>query len=144
MPILNYTTLVDAHKTVMEVQRILAAAGARSINIDYDDSREPNGLTFLVNVQNTWINFRLPAKWKGVLKTLDLDPKVPRRYKTEEQARRIACRITKDWVKAQLAIIQAGQAELAEVFLPYAVGASGRTLWQEAKEGRFLLTGGEE
>jgi hypothetical protein len=31
MPILNYTTTIDAHKTVTDVQRLLAKRGARAI-----------------------------------------------------------------------------------------------------------------
>lgn len=36
MPILNYTTSIAAHRSVAEVQKLLALKGARSISIEYD------------------------------------------------------------------------------------------------------------
>jgi hypothetical protein len=145
MPILNYTTKISTSKTVMEIQKILAKAGAKSINVDYDATGEPEALTFLVKVGERWVNFRLPVNWRGVLERLYSDTKVPKRSKTEDQSRRVAWRITKVWLEAQMAIIDAQQAELAEVFLPYAVSPqTGRTLFQEFKSGKFLLGSGGE
>lgn len=142
MPILNYTTKIDSGKTVGEIQQILAKAGAKSISIDYDDQAQPQALTFLVSVQGQLVNFRLPLRWRGVWAVLRDDPDVPRRLRTEEQARRVAWRIVKDWVQAQLAIIDAGLAELAEVFLPYAVNQqTGQTLYQEFQANRLLESG---
>jgi hypothetical protein len=40
-------------------------------------------------------------------------------------ARKVAWRIIKDWVAAQLALIEAEQATLAQVFLPYCVMQHG-------------------
>lgn len=144
MPILNYTTKIDPLKTIMEIQVILAKAGARTINIDFDDSGRPKAVTFVVKVVDNWVNFRLPSNHAGVQSVLWDDPAVPRSLKTEEQARRVAWRITKDWVAAQMAIIDARQAELAEVFLPYAVMPNGRTLFQEVRSGGLMLGSGLE
>jgi len=101
-------------------------------------------VTFTVKVAEQWINFRLPSNHAGVWSVLCDDREVPRSLKTEDQARRVAWRITKDWVAAQMAIIDARQAELAEVFLPYAVMPSGRTLFQEVRSGSLLLGSGLE
>jgi hypothetical protein len=144
MPILNYTTKIDPLKTITEIQVILAKAGARTINIDFDDTGQPQAVSFMVNVMDNWLNFRLPSNHAGVWNVLSDDPAVPRAMKTEEQARRVAWRITKDWVAAQMAIIDARQAELAEVFLPYAVMPTGKTLFQEMKSGNFLLGSGSK
>jgi hypothetical protein len=35
----------------------------------------------------------------------------------------------KDWVAAQLAVVEAGAAQMAEVFLPYAMHSEGRTMF---------------
>lgn len=59
---------------------------------------------------------------------------VPQKSKTKLQARRVAWRIIKDWLEAQLALYQPGQAEMAEVFLPYAIAADGRSAYQIFKE----------
>jgi len=142
MPILNYTTKINAHKTVGEVQAILAKAGARSVSVDYDDDGMPVAVTFVIKIQENYVNFRLPSNWRGVAKSLDNDVDVPNRFKTDDQARRVAWRIIKDWVEAQMAIVNAQLAELAEVFLPYAVdGRTGMTLYQMFDDGRLLGAG---
>lgn len=140
MPILNYTTSISPHKTVGEIQQILVKHGATSISIDYEGS-DPVAVTFLVAVDGRWINYRLPSHHSGVYSRLAKDRNVPKRYKSEEQSIRVAWRIVKDWVEAQMAIIEAGVAELAEVFLPYAVGKNGETFFQAFKERPHLLLG---
>ena len=141
MPILNYTTSISEHRTVGEIQQILAKAGAKAVSIDYGEQGEPIALTFLVEIQGTMVNFRLPTRYDGVLKKLVNDPNVPKKFKDRSQALRVSWRIIKDWVEAQLAIIEAGQAELAEVFLPYAVTPSGRTLFNEVMNTNLLGSG---
>jgi hypothetical protein len=144
MPILNYTTKIDVRRTAGEISEILADAGAQSVNIQYEN-RIPAALTFSIELQGRLVNFRLPSKWQGVHNLLKEDQKVQRAFKTEEQARRVAWRIVKDWVEAQLAIIQSGTAELAEVFLPYAVHPeTGRTLFEEFKTGHLLTSGQDD
>ena len=75
---------------------------------------------------------------------MDRDKKVPGSLKNKEQALRVSWRIIKEWVEAQMAIIEAGQAELSEVFLPYAVTKDGDTVYQKLKSGNdFLLLSGK-
>ena len=140
---MNYTTKIASHTTVGQIHRILAQAGAGAVNTEYDQQTNPIALTFGIEVKGHWVNFRLPSRWHGVERKLNEDPKVPKRLRTEEQARRIAWRIIKDWIEAQMAIIQADLATLPEVFLPYAITQSGRTLYQDFEAGN-LLTSGEQ
>jgi uncharacterized protein YceK len=144
MPILNYTTTISAHKTVGEIQEILAKAGAMAVSIDYGPEYQPEALMFLIRVRDVPVSFRLPSRWQGVYKRLLNDPKVPRAQRNEEQARRVAWRIVKDWCEAQLAIVDAGQAMLAEVFLPYAITQSGATIYQVFENNQKLLMAGEQ
>lgn len=140
MPILNYTTKIPAIKTVGEIQAILAKSGALSVNVEFDGG-EPTAVTFLVKMNENYLNFRLPSNHQGVFKKIQREREIPPRLKNEEQARRIAWRIVKDWVEAQMAIIEAQLASLPEVFLPYAVAPSGRTFYQEFESSRLLGTG---
>jgi hypothetical protein len=141
MSILNYTTKIPVEKTAMEISMILAAAGAQAVHIEYVN-RVPSALSFVILVNGQPVSFRLPSRWDGVYKLLREDSKVTRAFKTEDQARRVSWRIIKDWVEAQMAIIQAGAAELAEVFLPYAVRPqTGQTLFEEFKGGLMLGPG---
>jgi hypothetical protein len=143
MPILNYTTSIEAQKTAGEIQGILAAKGAHSIAIDYEHG-QPVGLTFRLKIRDQEISFRLPSNWRGVEQTMRRDKKCPPRLKNSEQAQRVSWRILKDWVEAQLAIIESGQAEVAEVFLPYAITGNGQTLFQRITEDPSrLLNAGE-
>lgn len=138
MPILNYTTTINPLKTVGEIQEKLVKAGVVSISVSYDDIRQPDALVFAVLVRGELVNFKLPSNWQGVFNAMKRDRSVPPRYKSEDQARRVAWRIIKDWVEAQLAIIQAGLATLPEVFLPYAVMSNGLTVYQQFEQGRLL------
>lgn len=48
MAILNYTTTVDAYKTVAGIERVLVKHGARSIMKNYD-GETITGLSFLID-----------------------------------------------------------------------------------------------
>src|SRR5919204_4572694 len=110
MPILNYTTTVSVERTVAEIQKILAAHGAKSIQVDYENG-QPSALAFFVQTSFGERAFVLPANVEGVFKTITRSgSKVPRRFMTRQQASRVAWRILKDWVAAQTAIIEAGLA----------------------------------
>lgn len=52
---------------------------------------------------------------------------------------RVSWRIVKDWVEAQMAIVEAQLAEVGEVFLPYAVTKKGNTLYKELKQDGMKL-----
>jgi hypothetical protein len=143
VPILNYTTKIDPAKTVGEIQAILVRHGAKSVSTDYEGGL-PTAITFLAEINSEFISFRLPSNHAGVLAALQKDKAIEPRYRTEEQARRVGWRITKDWVEAQMAIVQANLASLPEVFLPYAITPTGQTLFSVVNErGLKLLTGGD-
>jgi hypothetical protein len=143
MPILNYTTTISVQKTAGEIQEILARAGARSVLIEYGTDRIPEAVSFQVDLNGRPISFRLPSQWHGVLRALAKSA-VAAKYKTEEQARKVAWRIIKDWTEAQVAIIEAGAAELAEVFLPYLIDPkTNQTLFEDFKGGYLLGPGNE-
>lgn len=84
-------------------------------------------------VEGRPLNFRLPCKVDGVLAALKKE-KVQASYCNRDQARRVAWRIVKDWIEAQLALHRAGQAELDEIFMPYALAPDGRTAYQMFRE----------
>ncbi len=141
MPILNYTTKIDPFRTIAEIHACLVKYGAKNISVDYE-GQLPAALTFLAEINGEFVSFRLPSNHIGVLRAMKKDRDIPPRYKTEDQARRVAWRITKDWVEAQMAIVQAELATLPEVFLPYLVTPSGQTLFNAVNDrGLKLLTG---
>ena len=139
MPILNYTTSISTEKTAAEIQKKLATAKAQAVLCEYDDDTVMCAMSFRINTPHGIIMFRLPANMQGVFKSLKRDPKVPRRLKTKEQAAKVAWRVLKDWVESQLAIVEAEMADLTEVFLPYAQGADGKTVYQSIEANGFNL-----
>lgn len=141
MPILNYTTKIDSYKTITEIQKILATNGAKKMIVDNDVSGNPVALTFCIQLNGESIAFALPCNFDGVLKAMRNSSKVPRSLCNEEQALRVGWRIVKDWVEAQMAIVQAQLASIAEVFLPYAITKSGTTLFNYIQTDRNLLLG---
>lgn len=55
-----------------------------------------------------------------------------------EQAERVAWRNVRDWVLAQMALVESCDAAVDEVFLPYMTDNSGKTLYQMYSAGRLL------
>lgn len=140
--LLNYTTEIEPIRTASEIMGLLAAKGAQSIMIDYDKG-EPVGLSFKIFVNAHEVYFKLPCDVEGAYNAMRR-MKIPPRYTTREQAKRTAWRIVKNWVEAQLAIIDCGQAQMAEVFLPYALTSNGQTLFQRIQtDPSRLLQAGE-
>ena len=142
MALLNYTTKIDVEKTVGELQKSLASHGASAILTDYEDGYV-KAISFKITLEGRSIGFRLPTDWVPVLELLKEDKKVPRSLCTREQAVRVAWRIVKDWVLAQMAIIDTRMVTMEEVFLPYAVTQSGQTLAESFKSGNNLLGSGQ-
>lgn len=140
MPILNYTTSIAVEKTVGQIQGALAQAGAQAVLTEYDSDRVLSALSFRMLHQNVMVSFRLPAQIDKIYVILQNDDRVTRKLKSREQAARVSWRIIKDWVEAQLAIVEAEQAQMVEVFLPYAQNpTTGETLFNQLAESNFAL-----
>ena len=90
------------------------------------------------------MGFRLPCDWRPVQKILAHQREKNRRIDpSREQAVRTAWRIVKDWVEAQMALVETQMVSTQDVFLPYAVMQDGRTLAERVRESpQFLLGGG--
>lgn len=138
MPILNYTTEVEAARTVGEIQTILAKHGARAVMMEYTTGGNIEALSFMVPVGKQEVYYKLPVKPAAVLRCMER-VKVDGRYRNPTQAVRVAWRIIKDWVEAQMAIIETEQVTLEEVFLPYEVTGSGKLLYEVIHEKHLFL-----
>lgn len=143
MPLLNYTTGIAPQKTVMDIQTMLAKAGASKILADYDAEGNIVALSFQLKADQGEISFKLPTAWQPVHETLKRQ-RVSPKYQTPEQALRVAWRITKDWVEAQLAIIETRMVTTAQVFLPYAITKDGSTVYEYIAGNQTLLLGSGE
>lgn len=140
MPILNYSTQVAVTKTVGEIQALLAKHGAKSILIDYDGQGQPVALAFLLATPHGERGFKLPARVEAVWQVLrGGTPYVPPRLRTREHAARVAWRVLKSWLEAQLALIQTEMVSVLEVLLPYMQVEGNVTVYERLEGQRFQL-----
>lgn len=127
MPFAGYTTTVEAVKTAGDVTAMLASAGARRIMTEYTSTGRPEGMSFEIETKYGVQAFTLPIKTKAVhavLKRQKLQP----RYQTIEHAERVAWRVAHDWLRNQLALIEAEMVSLDEVMFPWMIGSGGQTM----------------
>lgn len=143
MAILNYSTTIDAFKTVSEIEYILMKHKAKSIMKNYD-GESITGLSFLIDTGFQQIPVRLPVKVDECMKILMREKKNNPRSNikaTRAQAERVAWRILKDWVEAQMALMDIEMVRFEEIFLPYIETDNGKTIYERLEEKHFLLEG---
>lgn len=137
MPIKNYTTTVPAAQSVAEIVGALAAHGATKIQQDYDAGR-PVSIAFVIDTPAGLRAFRLPSSADRVKEVL-----LRQKVKADDaQAERVAWRILRDWVMAQMAILETEMVAMDQIMLPYMVDDNGRTVY-ELYQSRQLLIGKE-
>lgn len=143
---LNYSTKIAASKTVGEMQALLADHGAARISVDYDGGA-PCALHFMLLTPHGQRSFSLPvnvAAMEALLVAEDRAGRLRSGSKAERvsraQAERVAWRVMKNWLEAQLALVATQMVSVDEVFLPYLVldHSSGRTLYESYREREQL------
>lgn len=144
----NYTSEVPAITSMGRIEKALVEAGASDISKKYADG-VCSAVTFRIPVNNIPMFFLLPARADACFKILwgSMNAQGQRqanKRKWQEQAERTAWKIIADWVDIQLSMIQLEQAELMQVFLPYAYDpASDQTFYEKLKTSNFkMLTNG--
>lgn len=149
MALLNYTTKIDADKTASEISKILSMHGASAVMTEYDKSDgSVTALSFKIPMGDKSISFRLPCSWEPVLRVLH-DQWEQGKLKSNSrnnppdriQAVRVSWRIVKDWVEAQMALVETQMVTTQQVFLPYAVMPDQRTLSEHVAENPSFLLG---
>lgn len=141
--IINYTTQIDVFKTIGEIQCILVENGAKKIMFDYEN-RQPISIKFIISTPAVKdIQVVLPARPKSVQRILEkMKKERGSRMSVKpdfEQACRVAWRVVKTCLEAQMAMIQTEQMEFTEMFLSQLVDKKGKTFYQIAKSSNFLL-----
>ena len=140
-PLLNYTTKIAAAKTTAEIQTNLAKHGAKAILTEYDDAGNAEALSFKVVSRYGELGFRLPINTEAIQGIL-IRQNVDRRYREYDHAVKVAWRIAKDWVEAQMAILETEMVEIEQIFLPYMVTPDGQTLYSVMRDRGFYLKEG--
>jgi hypothetical protein len=146
--IVNYTTQIAATKTVGEMQTALAQAGASRISTDYEDGK-PSALSFMLVTPHGPRHFTLPVNVPAMHRLLIAQWRAGKLRGTTwnkisdmGQAERVAWRVMKDWLLAQLALVETEMAGLDQVMLPYLQIEEGttKTLYDAYREREAAVT----
>lgn len=135
------TTAIGAGRTAGEITSELVKAGASQVSCEYESGKIV-GLRWTMNVGNGVRLFTMPARVEPVFKILNGRRKstwerANKASADREQAERVAWRQLLRWVQAQLAMIDCGMTEAAEVFFPYMETSHGGTIYALFKEQEF-------
>lgn len=134
MAMKNYSTTVPAEKSIFQIQSILAKHGVKRMMLEYDDCGNASGLAFVIEDIGS---FKLPARAENVQAIL----KKQKVTSDKRRATNTAWRNIKDWVDAQIALIETGQIELQEAMLPYLMVANDETLYMKMCDGSMRNAG---
>ncbi len=145
------TTKVPADKTAMEIEDLLRKHHASKVAKEYA-AGTILALYFEMMTPQGPVSFKLPvnvdAVYQVVLNKRAESPVYAHRFpdhdqklKVHAQAERIAWRIIREWVKAQLDLIQTQMVTVVEVFMPYLLVGHGETAYERfmapAEDGGF-------
>ena len=153
MALLNYSTYKKPEETLAEIQHLLSKWGVQAVMTEYD-GRQVSAVAFKMMVGAQPMSFRLPCNWRKVHEVLQnynanrkhkgtgYNRKLERRIDdSEEQAISVAWRIIKDWIEAQMALVEVNMVTIPQVFLPYAITGDGRTLSEKILDDPGYLLG---
>jgi hypothetical protein len=122
------------------IEKTLVAHKAKSIVRDYDDQGRIKSISFVIETAKGPIGIRLPARIDKVEQIFQNDGI---RYKPD-QPYRTAWATIRDWVDAQMALIDWEMVKPEEVFLPYATNNEGKTFFEVIESRGFKLPSGSE
>jgi uncharacterized protein YjdB len=141
----NFTTEITTEKTTGQIERILAEHGANRVVKEYDGNGRLVFMAFEIRTKQGTMPVKLPANIDRVLVKFreQVDQgKLQKKYSdgewAEAQAARVAWRIIKDWIEAQLWLLDIGLAKVEEIFLPYFYNpVTEKTMFEIISKGGF-------
>ena len=121
MAIKNYTTTINANKTIGEIQELLSKHGATAIMTEYSNGNV-TGLSFKIMTPRGEFGIRLPSNTDRVLQVLK------NQRKNNNQV-----------IDAQMAILETEMVEMEQIFLPYIINNKGQTVYEVFENNTQLL-----
>lgn len=144
MNIKNYSSSVEASRSMARIEELLVEIGATNINKQYEN-KICTGITFLLydlQLQQT-LPFHLKAQVEECFLILWKDVKRPRpdtRATLQAQANKTAWKILSDWTEIQCSMILLGQAKPLQMFLPFMYDhKTNETLFDKVSAGKVKL-----
>ena len=106
---------------------------------DYEN-KKPVAISFALDGPFGLRGFVLPAAVDGTLRAFQKS-----KVKADQnQAEMTAWRNIRDWVLAQMALVESCDVPLDEVFFPYLANKSGMTVYQLYAGGQLMIGCGDE
>jgi len=139
----NYTSVVPADQSILNIERLLVQAGASHIMKEYQPfDGVVEAISFKVVVNKEPLSYRLPANVEAVVKLFikskrASNPTEAQQKTIKAQAVRTAWKNIHEWVHLQLTMIELGQVEMTQVFLPYMLLSPTQTVFDKFKESNF-------
>jgi len=136
----NYESSSPLPNIFAAIEKTLTTHGAKQVTREYDNGLI-TAISFVVDTKRGPLAVKLPARFDRVKEIFDQQG---HHYKPE-QPYRTAWATIRDWIDVQMALIDWDMVKVEEVFLPYAVGNNGKTLFEnfEANGLPMLLKGGD-
>ncbi|HLZ24735.1 MAG TPA: hypothetical protein VKQ30_21665 [Ktedonobacterales bacterium] len=122
-----------------DIERILTTHKVRELHYEYanDDSGRVVALVFALDVEGRRLSFRMPARIEQVHAALYGTTHFLSPAKSQ-QAYRTAWANIRDWIDAQMAMIDIRLVKTQEVFLPYLLDATGEhTFYERLEQQQF-------
>lgn len=140
----SFSTQVPVTRTISEIEKMLTKYGASKIMKEYNGDN-PIMLAFAIMTEHGEMGVRLPIRPEKIQEVFKLqvsDGKLPRKYWdgdwANEQAARVGWRIIKDWLDAQLTLLNIQMVKLEEIFLPYIYNDKLKmTVFEMIEENKF-------
>ena len=140
----NYSASASMGSIFESIQSALATHHAKRIQMDYDDTGRAIGIQFVLEIHGHLWTFRLPARIEHVARLVKEAVRSTgsgiSEQRLADQAYRTAWANIRDWVEAQMALIDSGMVKTEEVFLPYLLldQATNTTLFDSFEQQRLL------
>ena len=122
------TTKKEPEETSGEIVKVLKDYGLTRFMFDYEEGDIVGCIFTLSFKDGKEVPIRLPIKWQPLWEKAERGE--TKYIKDEDQAKRVAWRQVLRWVESQLAFIDTGMVNVAEVFLPYMMVDKKRTFYQ--------------
>lgn len=130
----------ESKNTFDKIQKILSTHGARKISYEYDIHGKVIGLTFEIVINNNPASIKLPARLENVSMIMFREVLSEISESKRDQVYRTAWANIRDWIDAQMAMIDTNMVVIEEIFMPYLYDPNSNiTYFEHVKANPKLL-----
>lgn len=120
-----------------QIQKSLIRVKATDVSYKFDGTGRIVGMKFGLDINGKNVGFLLPVNMGKVAVVLKREGNT--RHSDDDYVYRVSWACMRDWVIAQLTLLETEMAEPLQVFLPYAYDKNGKTLYESVLDSNLLL-----